>query len=204
LPAPQACRRRIATAYSVIAVGGRRSRASRCALPHSVLEHFSLNQLCQLDATAWQTTPCGSCHRAHVLAWRMSISSQAGAAISRDFTLGDEEPFKSDPGMLCDDHGGDRPRLPRYTEAMRHRRSRLAPPHRYREGRRGVERGVEPLGRESGHYGRSRRPRLTRHGLRRDREHRSTTKSGSPQMWNAGCQRQSPWMPRGDAAQQGC
>jgi hypothetical protein len=50
--------------------------------------------------------------------------------------------------------------------------ARLAPPHRHREGRRRVERGVEPLGRESGRHGRSRRPRLTRHGLRRDREHR--------------------------------
>ena len=40
------------------------------------------------------------------------------------------------------------------------------------EGRRRVERGVEPLGRESGRHGRSRRPRLARHGLRRDREHR--------------------------------
>src|SRR5205807_8606518 len=45
------------TVYSVIAVGGRRSGASRCAAtprPRPLLEHFSLNQLCQLDATAYE------------------------------------------------------------------------------------------------------------------------------------------------------
>ena len=45
------------TAYSVIAVGGKRRGASRC-VPHPVpdysLEHFSLSQLSQLDATAYE------------------------------------------------------------------------------------------------------------------------------------------------------
>jgi glucose-6-phosphate 1-epimerase len=44
--------------------------------------------------------------------------------------------------------------------------------------RRCVARGVEPLGRKSDRYGRSRRPRLARHGLRRDREYRR--QRGSP------------------------
>jgi aldose 1-epimerase len=69
-------------------------------------------------------------------------------------------------------HDGDRPGLPRYTAAMRRRRSRVAPPHRHREGRSCVERGVEPLGRKSGRDGRSRRARLARHGMRRGREYR--------------------------------
>jgi hypothetical protein len=69
-------------------------------------------------------------------------------------------------------HGGDRQRLPRYAGAMRHRRSRVAPPRRHRKGRRRLEHGVESLGRKGECHGRSRRPRVARHGLRRDREYR--------------------------------
>src|SRR5438046_1638555 len=45
------------TAYSVICCRGRRSGASRCAAtlrPRILREHFSFNQLCQLDATAYE------------------------------------------------------------------------------------------------------------------------------------------------------
>src|SRR5437660_4647238 len=79
------------TAYSVIAVGGRRSGASRCAAtprPRPLLEHFSLNQLCQLDATAYEPIHPALATARIVLAWRMSISSQAGAAVSRNVALG--------------------------------------------------------------------------------------------------------------------
>ena len=50
--------------------------------PRLLLEHFSLNQQCQLDATAFLATAL------IVLPWRMSISSQAGAAVSRNVALG--------------------------------------------------------------------------------------------------------------------
>src|SRR4029077_14215932 len=62
------------TAYSVIAVGGRRSGASRCAAtprPRPLLEHFSLNQLCQLDATAYEPIHPALATARIVLAWRM-------------------------------------------------------------------------------------------------------------------------------------
>ena len=48
----------------------------------------------------------------------------------------------------------------------------MAPPRRHQKGRRRVERGVESLGRKGCRHGRSRRPRLARHGLCRDREYR--------------------------------
>src|SRR5437762_1424786 len=79
------------TAYSVIAVGGRRRGASRCAStprPRPLLEHFSLNQLCQLDATAYELIHPALATARIVLAWRMSISSQAGTAVSRNVALG--------------------------------------------------------------------------------------------------------------------
>src|SRR5437016_3429918 len=85
------------TAYSVIAVGGRRSGASRCAAtprPRPLLEHFSLNQLCQLDATAYEPIHPALATARIVLAWRMSISSQAGAAVSRNVALGASSPIR--------------------------------------------------------------------------------------------------------------
>src|SRR3954451_15778168 len=76
------------TAYSVIAVGSRHSGASRRALPDPVLEHFSLRQLCHLDATAYKPLHAALAIAVIVPAWRMSISSQAGAAVPRNVAWG--------------------------------------------------------------------------------------------------------------------
>src|SRR5262249_57342695 len=64
----------------------------RLLLEHFPLEHFPLNQLRQLDATALRTTPCGLATALIVPAWRMSISSQAAAAVSRNVALGASSP----------------------------------------------------------------------------------------------------------------
>jgi glucose-6-phosphate 1-epimerase len=51
-------------------------------------------------------------------------------------------------------------------------RCAIEAPPRHREGRRRLERGVESLGRKGRRHGGPWRPRLARHGLRRDREYR--------------------------------
>jgi hypothetical protein len=63
------------------------------------------------------------------------------------------------------------------------------PPRRHRKGRRCVERGVESLGRKGRRHGRSRRPCVARHGLRRGQGMSPTTRCGSPPMASTRCRR---------------